>query len=530
MVVPPEPSRTKLATHWQILIGLVLGVSAGSVLLVLETRSDLGFRVSGDPGSFPNPPQGMRVTSVTDGSRADRAGLKTDDFVLTATLARGKAGERQITIDSTGALEKVTAELQVGESAWFTTYRYFGGTKREITITAGLAADCTRAKCLGAISFIAEVFMSLLKMLIVPIILTSIVTGVAGLRGSNDLGRLGLKTAIYYTITSLLAIVTGLLLANLVRPGKGADLGLSAEQAAEFQDIPSLWDVFRRIVPPNIFESLSENGAMLQIIFVALLFGFAITKLPDPHRGRLAEIFEAFFEAMMVVARIVLKLIPVGVFALVAKVVGETGFSVFPPLLLYMATVVAGLAIHAGVTLPVILYWVARVRPWIYAKAVGQAILTAFFTSSSSVTLPVTLKSVEERGRVSNRVTSFVTPLGATINMDGTALYECVGVIFLAQCYADLPGVEFALTLETQIVVVVTALLASIGAAGIPSAGLVMMLTILAALGLPLEGAALLLAVDRPLDMLRTSVNVWSDTCAAAVIARTEGETPQGAR
>jgi len=530
MIAIRESPRPKLATHWQILIGLVLGVGAGWVLLLLGTRSDLGFQVSSDPGSFPDPPRGVRVTSVTDGSRAARAGLKVDDFLLTATLHRGKAGERRIAMDFPDALERLTAELQVGQSAWFTIYRYFAGTKREVTITASLAADCPRARWLGPVSFIAEVFMSLLKMLIVPIILTSLVTGVAGLRGSGDLGRLGLKTSIYYMVTSLLAIVTGLVLANLIRPGQGADLGLSAERAAEFQEIPSLWDIFRRIVPPNVFESLSENGAMLQIIFVALFLGFAITQLPDPHRGRLAELFESLFSAMMVVARLVLTLIPIGVFALVAKVVGETGFSVFPPLLLYMATVVAGLAIHAGVTLPLILYWAARVRPWLYAKAVGQAVLTALFTSSSSVTLPVTLKSVEERGRVSNRVTSFVTPLGATINMDGTALYECVGVLFLAQCYADLPGSEFTLTFGTQVVVVVTALLASIGAAGIPSAGLVMMLTILAALGLPLEGAALLLAVDRPLDMLRTSVNVWSDTCAAAVIARTEGEVPEGAR
>jgi proton glutamate symport protein len=503
MIAIRDPSSPKLGTHWQILIALVLGVGAGGALLLLGTRSDLGFRVSSDPGSFPDPPPGVRVTSVAADSRAARSGLQVDDFVLTVTLQRGKAAQRRIILDSPAALESLTAKLQVGQSAWFTTVRYFGGTKREIAIAASLAADCPRARWLGPVSFIADVFMSLLKMLIVPIILTSIVTGVAGLRGSSDLGRLGLKTSIYYVITSLLAIVTGLGLANLIRPGKGADLGLSADRASEFQDIPSLWDIFRRIVPPNIFESLSENGAMLQIIFVALLLGFAITQLPDPQRGRLAELFESLFAVMMVVARIVLKLIPIGVFALVAKVVGETGFSVFPPLFLYMATVVAALAVHAGVTLPVILYWVARVHPWTYARAVSQAVLTALFTSSSSVTLPVTLKSVEERGRVSNRVTSFVTPLGATVNMDGTALYECVGVLFLAQCYADLPGSEFTLTLGAQVVVVVTALLASIGAAGIPSAGL---------------------------GMLRTAVNVWSDTCAAAVIARTEGEVPEGGR
>jgi Na+/H+-dicarboxylate symporter len=218
----------------------------------------------------------------------------------------------------------------------------------------------------------------------------------------------------------------------------------------------------------------------------------------------------------------VLSLLPYGVFCLLVRVVAKTGFAVFEPLLLYMATVTLALVLHAAVTLPLIVRLVGRASPWRWFQAMSPALMTAFSTSSSSMTLPVTLETVEKRGRVSNKVTSFVLPLGATINMDGTALYECIGVIFLAQYYAGTSG--FELTLAAQGMVVLMALLASIGAAGIPSAGLVMMLTILAALGLPLEGAALLLAVDRPLDMLRTVVNVWSDTCGACVIARSEGE------
>ena len=202
------------------------------------------------------------------------------------------------------------------------------------------------------------------------------------------------------------------------------------------------------------------------------------------------------------------------------KVVAKTGFAVFEPLLLYMGTVSLALVIHACLTLPCLLRMVGGLNPVRWVKAMSPALMTAFSTSSSAMTLPVTMRSVEERGKVSSKVTSFTLPLGATINMDGTALYECIGVIFLAQYYG------WDLTMSQQALIVVMALMASIGAAGIPSAGLVMMLTILSALGLPLEGAALLLAVDRPLDMMRTVVHVWSDSCGAAIIARSEGEEP----
>jgi len=261
---------------------------------------------------------------------------------------------------------------------------------------------------------------------------------------------------------------------------------------------------------------------MLQIIFFALLFGFFVTRVAAEHRERMRGVVESFSQVMMKMAEGILKLLPYGVFALIVKVVAGTGFAVFKPLLLYMATVAGALVLHACVTLPLVLRFVARISPLAWFRAMSPALMTAFSTSSSSMTLPVTLRTVEHRGRVSNKVTSFTLPLGATINMDGTALYECIGVIFLAQYYAGVS--DFTLTFAQQGLIVMLALLASVGAAGIPSAGLVMMLTILSALGLPLEGAALLLAVDRPLDMLRTVVNVWSDSCGAATIARTEGE------
>ena len=411
-----------------------------------------------------------------------------------------------------------------------------GGEVVVKTVKAGLEVQSTildpesqRAAWLAPFVAVADIFMRLLKMLIVPLILTSIVTGVAGIAGGREFGRLGLKTLGYYMTTSLLAIVTGLLAINLVKPGivpDGVEPPLALQIPAQFEpgEGTSFGGIVLRMIPENVFGALSENGLMLQVIVFALIFGYFIGKAPQPHRDRLGGLFESAFEVMMAVAGWVLKLIPYGVFALVVKVVGETGSSVFAPLLKYMTVVIAALLFHALITLPLLLRFVAGVSPVAWFRAMSPALMTAFSTSSSSITLPVTLEAAEERGRVSNKYTSFVLPLGATINMDGTALYECVGVIFLSQYYASVG--DFDLTAGKQVFIVVSALLASVGAAGIPSAGLVMMTAILTALGLPVDGALLLLAIDRPLDMLRTTVNVWSDSCGVAVVASSEGDQP----
>ena len=386
-----------------------------------------------------------------------------------------------------------------------------------------LDPDCERAAWLAPFAAAAQGFMSLLKMLIVPLILTSIVTGVASLGGGKDFGRLGGKTLLYYMTTSLLAITTGLIAVNLFQPGVGANLGLEIPKAFEPAAGSSFGDIFTRMVPPNVFNALGENGQMLQIIVFALLFGFFVARTPSPHGERILGFFQSAFEVMMRMAEWVLSLIPYGVFALMVKVVGETGLEPFKDLLVFMVIVTGTLLIHSTVVLPLLLKFLGRISPLGWARAMSPALMTAFSSSSSSMTLPVSMESAERRGGVSNRITSFVLPLGATINMDGTALYECVGVLFLSQYYAAHSAV-FELTLSMQLFVVVTALLASIGAAGIPSAGLVLKAMILKALGLPDDGVLLLLAIDRPLDMLRTAVNVWSDSCGAAIIGRTEGD------
>jgi Na+/H+-dicarboxylate symporter len=281
-----------------------------------------------------------------------------------------------------------------------------------------------------------------------------------------------------------------------------------------------LRDTLINIIPDNIFSVFSDNGQMLSVIFFALLFGFFITKVPERSSKILTDAFNAVFEVMMKVTLFIIRFTPLGIFGLVAARVAqqEDLGALVESLGLYMLVVIIALSIHAVITLPLLSRFIGKINPLKHFKAMQTPLLTAFSTSSSNATLPLTIQAVEENDGVSNKISSFTLPLGATINMDGTALYECVAVIFIAQAY----GIE--LSFGQQIIVVITALLASIGAAGIPMAGLVMITIILTAVGLPLEGVGLILAVDRILDMFRTSVNVWSDSCGAVIIARTEGE------
>ena len=373
------------------------------------------------------------------------------------------------------------------------------------------------------VKWMGDLFLRGLKMIIVPLILTSIVTGVANIGEAQDLGKLGLKTIVYYITTSLFAILTGLFLVNFIQPGVGADLGFS--KSVEGIDISSqgLGNVLMKMVPTNIFQVLA-SADMLAIIFFSILVGFFLMKIATEYKDPLLNLFNGGFELMMKITSFVIKFTPLGIFGIVAAVVAEQAgdrqalLDITQRLGLYMAAVLGGLFFHAFITLPLLLRLIGKVNPYKHFQAMTTPLLTAFSTSSSSATLPLTMDAVENNVGVSNKITSFVLPLGATVNMDGTALYECVAAMFIAQAY----GIH--LSFLSQIVVVFTALLASIGAAGIPMAGLVMITVILSAVGLPLEGVGLILAVDRILDMCRTTVNVWSDSCGSAIIAKTEGE------
>jgi proton glutamate symport protein len=384
-------------------------------------------------------------------------------------------------------------------------------------------------RVLDIYSFFGSLFLQALKMLIVPLILSSIISGVAAAGDSGAMGRLGGKTLLYYLSTSALAILVGLTLVNAIAPGivDGTPareiLALGGDQAdvaarVEGHGVGDVAAIFLRMVPTNIVAAAAQ-GQMLGLIFFGLLFGYFMSRIEGATATTLKDFWQAMFAVMMRMTDWVMRFAPIGVFALVAKVVASTGFAAFAPLLSFFLTVLAALAIHFFVTLPLLLMLVGRVNPLRHYQAMAPALLTAFSTASSSATLPVTMDCVESRAGVSNRTSSFVLPLGATVNMDGTALYECVAAMFIAQAY----GVQ--LGFAEQFSVVLLALLTSIGVAGIPAASLVAISIILTAVGLPLEGIGLILAVDRVLDMCRTSVNIFSDSCGAVLIGRLEGET-----
>ena len=380
--------------------------------------------------------------------------------------------------------------------------------------------------------FVGTLFMNALRMIIVPLIMASIIVGIASLGGSRDLGRLGGKTILYYAFSSTLAILIGLVFVNVLAPGiadgqpVGEQLNLtldsnqvaSAVASVEGRGGGDIVEIFLRMIPTNIVAAAAE-GQMLGLIFFSLVFGFFMTQIPTKQSDALLTLWKGISETMMKITMWVMTFAPYGVFGLVAETVAATGFAAFKPLLVFFFTVLLALAAHAFIALPLVLKYVARVHPSRHFKAMAPAMLTAFSSASSSATLPLTMECVEKNAGVSERTTSFVLPLGATINMDGTALYECVAAIFLAQAY----GLE--LSFGTQFTVVLIALLTSIGVAGIPAASLVAITVILTAIGLPVEAIGLLLVTDRVLDMCRTAVNIFSDSCGAVIIARSEKET-----
>lgn len=373
------------------------------------------------------------------------------------------------------------------------------------------------------IGWIGTLFVKLLKMVIVPLVVASIITGVASVGGGRSLGRLFSKTLSYYVLTSLLAALVGLLLVNLIKPGIGANLvNVEGKELPDLSTATSPSELVLSFIPENVVEA-AANADMIAVILFCILFGLAVAGLPDKPRETILGFFNAVFQTMMKLTGWVIMLAPIGVFGLIVRVVGNTGLASFKALGLYMVTVAAGLTIHLFLVLPLLLLLLGRINPLIHFKNMIQPLILAFSSSTSMGTLPVTITAVEKRVGVSNKISSFVLPMGATVNMDGTALYECAGVIFISQVLG------YHLSLTAQLVVVLTALLASIGAAAVPSAGLVIIFLVLEAVGLRgpevdvIVGA--MLAVDRPLDMMRTSVNVFSDSCGAAIIARSEGES-----
>ena len=379
-----------------------------------------------------------------------------------------------------------------------------------------------------AYDLIGTLFINALKMLVVPLITTAIISGLINVGQGKNLGRLGAKTVLFYMSTSLIAILIGLLLVNITTPGiidgePARDLlGFAANtqdvlQKIEGRGAGEFTQILLQMLPPNLVQAAAD-GQMLGLIVFSLLFGFFLRTLAGAPGDTLRNMVEGFYEVMVSITMLIIRFAPLGVFGLIAATVTRTGLDALEPLLWFFFTVLAALFLHAFVVMPLLIRVLAQRSPWRHFQAMSPALMTAFSSASSAATLPLTMDCVQKRSGVSKRTASFVLPLGATVNMDGTALYECAAAIFIAQAY----GLD--LSFGMQFAIVFTALITSIGVASIPAASLVAITVILGIIGLPAEAIGLILVTDRILDMCRTAVNVWGDSVGAVLLARSEGE------
>lgn len=395
-----------------------------------------------------------------------------------------------------------------------------------VVVGASVPAD---SQAIAACGFIGGLFLNALKMVVVPLIVSSIISAMSTFGDAGALSRIGVRTMVFYTATTVLAVVTGLTMVNLVQPGiiDGQParelLGLAAGAGTLGENVSNaklsdIGDVFYRLVTANPIKAAAESD-LLGLVFFSMLFGIFAARISGTVGQVQRDFWAGVRETMMHITALVMRFAPIGVFALVAKALSSTGVEAIRPLAMFFFATLGGLVFHLLVTMSVLLALVGRVSPLRMLKAMTPALLTGFSTSSSAGTLPVTLDCLRTRAGVSERVTGFTLPLGAAINLDGTALYECAAAMFLAQAYG------LHLDFVTQFVIVAMAVVTSMGVTGIPSASLVAIAVILGAVGLPLEGLGVLLAVDRVLDMCRTAVNVYGDGCGAVVIGRLEGET-----
>ncbi len=402
-----------------------------------------------------------------------------------------------------------------------------------VNVIAASTGSTVGVDIVRAIEPIGLGWIRLIQMIVIPLVVASLVVGAASLGDLRSVGRVGGKTVAYYLITTSIAVSIGLILSNVIKPGQGlsdaARAGLSAEYGAAAagsielanQSPLSGWEAIQELllgmIPRNPIEA-AANADMLPLILFSILFGVAATTIREDRRRAVMGFFEGVNDIAMQLIHWIMVLAPYAVFAMIAAVTARFGFEILQSLLWYTGTVVVGLLLHAFGTFTVILRFVARVNPLEFFRRVRNPQLLGFSTSSSSATLPVTMRTAEENLGVSNKIASFVLPLGATVNMDGTALYQGVAVMFIAQVF----GID--LSIGAQLTVVLTATLASIGAAGVPSAVIITLTIVLTQAGVPATGIALILGVDRILDMLRTAVNITGDLTGAIVIAQTEGE------
>ena len=382
------------------------------------------------------------------------------------------------------------------------------------------------------------IFVKMLKLVAVPLILVSLISGISNLRDTSKLSRIGGKTFGIYVLTTISAIIIALFLANTLQPGEyfpdektaelkekyASDANMKITSAENVKDSGPL-QMMIDVVPDNFFYSASNNGNMLQIIFFSILFGVGLVLSSPKKSAPVKKAFDGLNEIIIKIVEIIMEYAPIGVFALLAGLIVDLAgddpnnlITTLKPLLYYAITVLVGLAFMIFIFYPIIIYSFTGISFFNFLKAIFPAQMLAFSTSSSAATLPLTMKRVEKNLNVSEEVTSFVCPLGATINMDGTSIHQAISAVFIAQAFGQ------DLTLTDQIVIVITATLSSIGAAAVPGAGLIMLVIVLGAIGIDPQGLALIIAIDRPLDMCRTMVNVTGDATVASLVASSEGE------
>lgn len=368
----------------------------------------------------------------------------------------------------------------------------------------------------GILKLVGGIFINSIKMLVVPLVFVSLVVGASAIGDVNKLGRVGVKTILFYLVTTCIAITLALIVANIINPGIGLDLSNVLKKEPTIGAAKSFVDVIIDMVPRNPIASLA-NGTMLQIIMFALLTGVTMALIREKAQP-VIDIFNSLNEIMMKMVMIIMLIAPYGVFALITKTFATVGFDAMVPLLKYMIAVILTLLIHAILTYMGILGGLGKLNPLQFFKNFAPAMSVAFSTASSNGTLPVTIETVEQRCGVSKNIASFTLPLGATINMDGTAIMQGVAVIFVSQVY----GID--LSLQAFLTVILTATLASVGTAGVPGVGLITLSMVLQSVGLPVEGIALIIGIDRLLDMCRTVVNITGDAVCTIIVSKSEGE------
>lgn len=490
--------KFKIQLHTQILIGLILGAVFGSVFHMKPDKIEIIAKSGSE-----------KISGFTEVSF-----LKRD-----STLATFNSGEQLLIIKYLKGFtdKKVKDSIKVKVTLKSNEIKEYSGV-----------TEITKVKSVGAlIKPIGDIFVRLLNMIAVPLVFASLLVGAASLSDLRNVARIGGKTITIFMVTTVLAITIGLVFANLFQPGhfmppetKIMLLQTFSEEASTKIDqnvSVNIIDFFVNLVPKNPFKAIAD-GDFLQVVFFAILTGIFLTQVPKDKSHSIINFFDGLSSAMILLVEKVMLIAPYAVFALISATVAEFGFSILQTLLMYVATVLAGILSLMLFMYPALIKLLARQKVIPVYKALRQVMIVAFSTSSSAATLPLEIEVAEKKLGVSNKIASFVLPLGATVNMDGTALYQAVAAMFIAQVY----GIELDIT--KQITIVITSVLASIGTAPVPGVGLIMLIIVLRSVGIPEEGIALILGVDRILDMARTVPNIVSDSLTTLTVAKSEGE------